>query len=81
MPTYEYRCLNCSTQFAVQASMQDPAPTRGPDCSGNACALQKCLSRVFGQVAGAHAAPVEKKTAPAPEKPTHVCSKYCDLHK
>lgn len=80
MPTYEYRCLNCSKQFAVQARMQDPAPTHGPGCTA-ACALQKCLSRVFGQVAGVHPAPPEKKAAPAPEKPTHVCSKYCEHHK
>ncbi len=85
MPTYEYQCSNCSETFTVQARMQDPAPQRGPQCSRGTCSLQKKLSRVYGHVAGSTAAPQENASqvpSPPPElSPTHVCSKYCDLHK
>lgn len=80
MPIYEYKCQNCEMQFTIQASMHDPQPTKGPSCDGP-CQLQKCLSRVFGQVAGAHPTPAEKPQSKPRETPSHVCSKYCDLHK
>jgi putative FmdB family regulatory protein len=80
MPIYDYKCQQCAKEFTVQASMKDPEPTAGPSCDGP-CRIQKCLSRVFGQVAGAHPAPVERPKSQPQEKPSHVCSKYCDLHK
>lgn len=80
MPIYDYKCQQCAKEFTVQASMKDPEPTSGPSCDGP-CRIQKCLSRVFGQVAGAHPAPVERPKSQPQEKPSHVCSKYCDLHK
>jgi putative FmdB family regulatory protein len=80
MPIYDYKCQQCAKEFTVQASMKDPEPTVGPSCDGP-CLIQKCLSRVFGQVAGAHPAPVERPKSAPQEKPSHVCSKYCDLHK
>lgn len=80
MPIYDYKCQSCEKQFSIQASMHDPQPTVGPGCNGP-CQPQKCLNRVFGQVAGAHAAPVEKPRSAPKEAPSHVCSKYCDLHK
>jgi putative FmdB family regulatory protein len=80
MPIYDYKCQHCAKEFTVQASMHDPQPDQGPSCDGP-CQIRKCLSPVFGQVAGAHRAPLEKTKAAAPEKPSHVCSKYCDLHK
>lgn len=82
MPTYDYRCQSCQTEFTVQARMNDPQPRTGPGCTGDSCQIQKRLSRVFGQVAGAYAAPVEKPAVPTAEPArSHVCSKYCDLHK
>jgi putative FmdB family regulatory protein len=82
MPTYEYRCQTCSQSFAVQARMADPPPTQGPDCEQGHCQLQKCLSRVHGFVAGQHPpAPALARPEPPRESATHVCSKYCDLHK
>lgn len=80
MPIYDYKCQSCAKEFTVQASMHDPLPTLGPSCEGP-CEIRKCLSPVFGQVAGTHRPPVEKPKSQPQEKPTHVCSKYCDMHK
>ncbi|MEO6866499.1 MAG: zinc ribbon domain-containing protein [Gaiellales bacterium] len=41
MPTYEYRCKECSHQFEIFAKMSDPDPDTCPDC--NAKALEKLL--------------------------------------
>ncbi len=81
MPIYDYQCSTCQRQFTVQARMNDPEPTQGPHCQQQSCSIKKSLSRVFGQVAGAHAAPIETPASKPKESPSHVCSKYCDLHK
>lgn len=85
MPTYEYRCLACEKEYAIEARMSDPSPLKGPDCHGEDCRLEKRMSRVMGFVRGKAMAP-----APAPQRaaasavetkdPVHVCAKYCDHH-
>ena len=84
MPTYQYQCESCEKTFLIQAKMQDPSPSHGPGCSLTTCKLRKHISRVFGQVAGRSVPPKPITVAenkPIEESPTHVCSKYCDLHK
>lgn len=83
MPLYEYHCQNCKLSFQVQARMSDPPPDRSPNCTGDACKIQKTLSRVFGVVAGAHPPPpVQARPAAASpmSEAEHICSKYCDQH-
>ena len=44
MPTYEYRCKNCSHQFDIIQSFADDALTVCPSCS------EATLKKVFGNV-------------------------------
>jgi putative FmdB family regulatory protein len=43
MPTYEYRCKDCSHEFEIFQSFSDDALTECPQCSGP-------LRKVFGNV-------------------------------
>jgi putative FmdB family regulatory protein len=43
MPTYEYRCKDCSHQFDVFQAFTDDALTECPECQGR-------LKKVFGNV-------------------------------
>jgi putative FmdB family regulatory protein len=44
MPTYDYRCRDCSHEFEIQQSFSDDALTECPQCGGS-------LRKVFGNVA------------------------------
>jgi putative FmdB family regulatory protein len=43
MPTYSYRCTDCSTAFDIQQSFTDDALTACPTCTGR---LRKLFSAV-----------------------------------
>jgi putative FmdB family regulatory protein len=43
MPTYEYRCKDCSHEFEIVQSFSDDALTECPQCKGR-------LRKVFGNV-------------------------------
>lgn len=43
MPTYEYRCKDCSHQFDIVQAFSDDALTECPECGGT-------LKKVFGNV-------------------------------
>ncbi|MEO6987378.1 MAG: FmdB family zinc ribbon protein [Aquihabitans sp.] len=43
MPTYEYRCKDCSHQFDIVQSFSDDSLTECPECKGT-------LKKVFGNV-------------------------------
>jgi len=81
MPTYEYRCQTCGCQFALTAKVGDSDPTTAPMCAGTGCRIEKLFGRINTIVAGATKAPPPPAKAPEPEKPAHICSKYCEHHK
>ena len=35
MPTYEYRCSDCTNSFEIVQKFSDPSLTTCPDCDGN----------------------------------------------
>lgn len=43
MPTYAYRCTECSTAFDIHQSFEDEALTECPSCSGR-------LRKVWGSI-------------------------------
>lgn len=43
MPTYSYRCTECSTAFDIQQAFTDDSLTECPECSGR---LRKLFSAV-----------------------------------
>lgn len=43
MPTYEYRCSDCTNSFEIVQKFSDPSLTTCPDCDGN---LRKVFSPV-----------------------------------
>jgi putative FmdB family regulatory protein len=43
MPTYEYRCSDCTNSFEIVQKFSDPSLTTCPDCDGN---LRKVFSAV-----------------------------------
>ena len=43
MPTYDYRCRDCSHEFEIQQSFSDDSLTECPQCGGS-------LRKVFGNV-------------------------------
>ena len=43
MPTYEYRCSDCTNSFEIVQKFSDPSLTACPDCDGN---LRKVFSPV-----------------------------------
>jgi putative FmdB family regulatory protein len=45
MPTYEYACKACGTQFEVEQKMSDPALTKCPQCDG---AVKRIISGGIG---------------------------------
>ena len=64
----------------------EPLSSR-PECTQNGCQVEKTISPFFARTKKGAQAPAAsdiasnatKEDAP-PEKPSHVCAKYCDLH-
>lgn len=65
MPTYSYRCTECSKAFDVQQSFTDASLTVCPSCSG---VLRKIFSPIGVSFTGSGFYQNDSRATPTPEK-------------
>jgi putative FmdB family regulatory protein len=62
MPTYEYRCKNCSTIHEIKQGFNDERPTKCPRCAGELVRVFHPVGVVF-KGSGFHRTDYSVKTA------------------